>query len=346
MANRLQTDTAMSVSSLPVEILEDILQDMISEYKKRTKLKVLPPWYLASLLRVCKLWNMVYESYLYRSISIGRLFSHDTLRIRGNSDGRQIEIAGKLIRTFSANPRLAALVEEFELMAEGVQAPKWSRTAARLIDLCPNLQHVKLEGLGPDMTMSLKKRSLVSFRIDAKRHSGYSSFPIYELMRQWPRLQTIRIDGVYNLWLRARERSFSPTSLASSALNCCSELREINLTGGFLTNIDLRALRLMCSGVARLAIYVDVSDDAALIGCLRAWSQTLQCVKLRFRGSYSPRPQLSEALSDLRSLAELQISGFEIDFSGISDLPQLKRLYYNAIITIEALNHVANLLKS
>lgn len=232
MANRLQTDTAMSVSSLPVEILEDILQDMISEYKKRTKLKVLPPWYLASLLRVCKLWNMVYESYLYRSISIGRLFSHDTLRIRGNSDGRQIEIAGKLIRTFSANPRLAALVEEFELMAEGVQAPKWSRTAARLIDLCPNLQHVKLEGLGPEMTMSLKKRSLVSFRIDAKRHSGYSSFPIYELMRQWPRLQTIRIDGVYNLWLRTRGGSFSPTSLASSALNCCSELREINLTGG------------------------------------------------------------------------------------------------------------------
>lgn len=69
-------------------------------------------------------------------------------------------------------------------------------------------------------------------------------------------------------------------------------------------------------------------------------------VKLRFRGSYAPRPQLSEALSGLRSLAELQISGFEIDFSGISDLPHFKRLYYNAIITIEALNHVANLLKS
>lgn len=335
----------MSDSSLPVETLEVIIEDFISEYTRGTEFKFLPRWYLVPLLRVCKLWRMVSEKYLYRSISIGRRFAHDKVRIRRASEGRGYEIGYRLMETLSANSRLAAMVEEFGLISEGPQV-YWSRRAALLFDICPNLQHVELRGLSAyhlgEIIKSLKEKSLVSFRISLKKCSGFDLVPIFELMQRWPRLQMIRVKGVRNMMSGG-----SADSLASGgARNCCAELREINFTHGYLGRHGLRCLRYMCNGVTRLGISVLMLDDTALVGCLQAWSPTLQCVRLHIRHPDSPYPRLSEALSALRGLEELQIIEWEVDFGAISDLPQLKRLCYNSVLTDAALGCLANHLAS
>lgn len=189
-------------------------------------------------------------------------------------------------------------------------------------------------------------KSLVSIRITITERSGFNSFPIYELMQRWPRIQMIRIGGICNLWLRGRERPNTPDLLALSAFNCCPKLHEIDFTRGYVSSDDLRSFRFMCSGVMRLGISVSMSDDTALIGCLQAWSPTLQCVRLRMGGPYSPRIRLSKALPTLWRLEELQIHEFEVDLGAICDLPQLKRLCYRSIFADEVLRCLPDYLKT
>lgn len=43
-------------SSLPVEILEVICEELILEYPKDARYDFLPRWFLLPLLRVCRLW--------------------------------------------------------------------------------------------------------------------------------------------------------------------------------------------------------------------------------------------------------------------------------------------------
>lgn len=78
---------------LPVEILESIIEEITFHYKDAPsimswRIKFVPQWYLTPLLRVCKLWHVVSERILYRSISVGRKFTRGkTRRI-----GRRLEV--------------------------------------------------------------------------------------------------------------------------------------------------------------------------------------------------------------------------------------------------------------
>lgn len=62
----------MSNVSLPVEILEDIMDTFASQYSDMNEMgdyKYLPRWYLAPLLRICKAWNGVAKKRLYQRIA-------------------------------------------------------------------------------------------------------------------------------------------------------------------------------------------------------------------------------------------------------------------------------------
>lgn len=120
-------------SSLPVEIVEIICQDLISEYEKDIADEGLPPWYLLPLLRVCKLWCNVCEKYLYQHIPLGRSFPG---RLRSAE-----KIADELLLALERNSRHATLVEGLYLRC-GSQVLHFRH--ARLVEVCPNLRHVAL----------------------------------------------------------------------------------------------------------------------------------------------------------------------------------------------------------
>lgn len=107
----------------------------------------------------------------------------------------------------------------------------------------------------------------------------------------------------------------------------------------------------MCSGVKKLTVpvYRTLDSDAvldALCRCLRAWSPTLECFILHIWILNLPYRPLSQVLSSLRRLEELQSHKFEVDFDAISDLPKLKRLRYTSIFADEALGRLASQLEN
>lgn len=181
----------------------------------------------------------------------------------------------------------------------------------------------------------MKEKSLVSFRISPRDIDSPDlkspdfrdgvSLKLLELMQGWPKFQAINIEG----FPKFRERGQLSDDLASDASNCFPELRKIIFTDGFLRNNHVDALRSACSGVKKLTVpvYRTLGSDA-LCRCLRAWSPTLECFRLHIWILNLPYRPLSQVLSSLRRLEELQSHKFEVDFDAISDLPQLKRLRY------------------
>lgn len=161
-------------SSLPVEIVEVICQNLISEYEKDITDEGLPPWYLLPLLRVCKLWYNVCERYLYQHISLGRSFP-------GRLQSAE-KIADELLLALERNSRHATLVEKLNLRC-GSQV--LHVRDARLVEVCPNLQHVALSVLRMDplecevFAKALADKSLVTFSISSKYILQSVSFPIY-----------------------------------------------------------------------------------------------------------------------------------------------------------------------
>lgn len=199
----------MSNVSLPVDILEDIMDTFASQYSDMNEMgdyKYLPRWYLAPLLRICKAWNGVAKKRLYQRIAIGMNLSHARRPRTGRRThhvptviseprNRLSQVAKGLLANLSTHPHLATLVEEPRLGIKDVnhtEAPEWTETHARLIQLCPNLKHVDIRGLALKKCAVLvnalglkeKSHSPVSFRISQHGLSGarllYHSLEVWE----------------------------------------------------------------------------------------------------------------------------------------------------------------------
>lgn len=316
-----------SATSLPVEIVEVICEQLISEYAKDarlrfdTRLRFIPQWYLLPLLSVCKLWHLASERYLYQSIGIGS-FS----RRRRSPE----QTAGELLLALEGNPRLAMLVKELRLQW-GMHS--FRSADAHLVCICPNLRHVDLDGsviMHPSEAESLWKalagKSLESVHICCDNF--YRPVPVHDLMQRWPNIRKISIEGEVTLCFIG-EADSEP----SESLTCCTKLREIRLffVGGLRKN-DFRSLQMMCSAVTELDVKVAQKDEEAVValcGCLHAWSPTLTCLKLHSEyWSLSKYALVSEALSSLTKLQYMDLGDLLFDLDAVSSLPYLKHITF------------------
>lgn len=309
-------------SSLPVEILEVICEELILEYPRDARYDFLPRWFLLPLLRVCRLWHLVSERFLYRSISLGGSFPEHPRSPE--------KIFDELFLALEGNSRLVTLVEELRIHREH-HALHFKDV--RLVTICPNLRHVDLHVLRIDpleidsLSKALAEKSVVTFNIVSMENVRNTPFPIYDLMQRWPVIRKIKIDGFDRLSLVERAGSQAP-----EVNNRCLELRDLIIACHSLRQSDLISLRMMCCVVTVLNIGSISSDTGALdalCGCLLAWSQTLEWLRISFEPMVSSYRPLSEALSSLERLKMLYICNFYVDFDVISSLPHLKRLSQN-----------------
>lgn len=107
-------------SALPVETLDDIVEELISGLPEGTEDDSFLPHrqrQLAPLLYVCKIWRAVTKRLMYKVISVGETNGSATddiaLTRRRHQEG--FGIAKKLLETLHAHPRLAAYVETLDL---------------------------------------------------------------------------------------------------------------------------------------------------------------------------------------------------------------------------------------
>lgn len=366
----------MSNVSLPIEVLEAIIKEFVSEQSEQTKAKerssvtrvnlYLPRSYLTPLLRVCKLWNPLAEKHLYRSISVGSRFCQPhtfidcenlvkrRARIAAIPGRKGHEIVGDLLKTLSRDPRLAELVKELQLGIEddgSISTSAWTLANSQLLVICPNVQHVDITGFCPSalpfLTIPLKRRPLVSFSISTSNLSSatfnaeYLS-EIFNLMQGWPRLRSIIAHG----FLKETKEKIAPTG------SKCPELETIilNAPGYGLDHTSLKVFRAMCTNVKTLSVPISKTQMAeeaeldVLCDCLHIWSPTLEYLRMDIC-SYAPsyRP-LSEALSLLVGLRELQVNNSDLDFEYISHLPRLERLLCSSNFDAERMKALAALL--
>lgn len=309
-------------SSLPVEILEVICEELILEYTKDARYEFLPRWFLLPLLRVCRLWHLVSERFLYRSISLGGSFPEQPRSPEKISD--------ELFLALEGNSRLLTLVEELRIHREH-HALHFKD--ARLVTICPNLRYVDLHVLRIDpldidsLYKALAEKSLVTFNIVSMENVRHMPFPIYDLMQRWPVIWKVKINGFDRLSLVERADSQAP-----EVNNRCPELRDLIIACHRIRESDLISLRMMCCVVTVLNIGSISSDTGALVAlcrCLLAWSPTLEWLRVSFESMVSSCRPLSEALSSLARLKMLYICNFYVDFDVISSLPHLKRLSQN-----------------
>lgn len=323
-----------------------------------------PQCYLTPLLRVCRIWNEVAEKYLYRSIAVGSKVRPPQLsRIKGESmydyltrkallykkayskrDGH--EFTEGLLATLTTSPRRAALVKTLQL---GIQltngdeeSPEWTRTNICILQVCRNVENVEIRGFDDTklgaMVDVLKEKSLVSFCI-SKRNLSYirpcprmkvgSLSQILGIMGKWPRLQSIRVEE----FLEAESSDDSLSLNAAQSSECCAELQEITFPGTSLFDFEFRALLSTSSCVTKLyvSLYgerVGERGDAAIDGlceCLRKWSATLEYLKLETSKYCVASQSLTEAITGLRLLRELQVSELELALASVAQLPKLDR---------------------
>lgn len=331
---------AMDNSSLPFEVIENIIKDLILEYRVKDgePTKFLPRWYLVPLLRVSKLWHVVTERFLYRSISVGSRFSGARVR-------QAYKIPRRLLTTLSTNSRLAALVEELRMGIEKVTYRKsvdWTQKNIRILRLSRNVKHVEIHGyhlsLQDTLTDVLKEKSLVSFRITAHFLSSHQlseePLKLSELIQRWPKLRSINIKGI-NVIADLNE----PRDLQTSDFSFrCPELQEIIIYANlYYGGIEfLRYLRATSGSVARLGLYqlINIESEAeleTLSKCLQSWFRTLEYLELNIERkpfSFSP---LWEVLSSLKRLRELHFHGPSLDIDSIASLQQLEWLGFSRI---------------
>lgn len=141
-------------TSLPVEIIEDIVRNLVSELSKGPEdYKFLPywQWSLSPLFHVSKLWHDVTERHMYKVLSIGeslpRAMDGEALETR--PERRGFEVAKKLLETLTTTPRLAAFVEKLQLAVQDVddtEALEWAQTNVAILRICQNVQHVEIRG--------------------------------------------------------------------------------------------------------------------------------------------------------------------------------------------------------
>lgn len=243
--------------------------------------------------------------------------------------------------------------------------PEWTETHIRILQLCPNVEHVDIRGFEQSnldaLVGVLKEKSLVSLSLTTldlhctsqRQGDGGSFSQILDMMRKWPKLQSIRADKLLTkgtglgiaLWRKIQsqqmgikkdaEQEDDPKALdmsKSRASCCCPDLREIVITGVVLRASELRLIREMCNGtITKLSLSIyghrlsteDVVADA-LCECLQSWSSTLEYLKID-AGYRDPYPPLDEAISTLQQLRELQLGSMKVDFGSINSLPLLER---------------------
>lgn len=343
----------------PVEILEVILEDFISEFRDidpyGSSVKCAPylQHNLVPLLHICKSWHTIAEKLLYRCVSVGGGVPLGLGQPEGcipqtvpvcteTSEFRYVplraqEVAKKLMATLSTNSRMAALVKDLRLAVHEITSPEWTQTNIHILHTCPNVQHVQIIGFHhyEHNTLSdvLKEKSLVSFCITPRGYSTRqsfirNSFNLLDVMQSWPRLQTIKVYGLQSL---ERQNELDPPD-APCVPGCCPELQEIQIAGCILHYSVLESLCVMSGNVTNLSIYTrSWSDDEArldaLCKCLRAWSSTLERLSLCAAHGLIPTVPLHDALSALQGLRKLEIN--EIwDYGSIADLPLLERLRF------------------
>lgn len=149
------------------------------------------------------------------------------------------------------------------------------------------------------------------------------------MMKKWSRLQRIRVEE----FLDDVRSEDSLSMAAAQSSECCPELQEIIFRGTSLFDFEFRALRSTSSGVTKLSVSlygkrVGERGDVAIDGlceCLRKWTSTLEYLKLDVLVYDTASQALTEAITGLRSLRELQVAQLGLELASISQLPQLIR---------------------
>lgn len=339
-------------STLPIETLDTIIQELISALPEGTEDDSFLPrrqWKIAPLLYVCKIWRAVSERQMYRVISVGKTIAFATkdkaLMMRRAEKGYRI--AMKLMDTLRAHPRLASNVEALELATmkgkDWGHEVEWTHVNTHIIQLCPNLK--RLNNLGnydsypnpalKNLTTVLKEKSLVSFCLTQDGVLGNASVAqlnLYDILPTWPKLQAINLSKCH--------LSEAPSR---APLLCCPELHEVMVVDCKPLGHHYDLLRNTTVRVTKFYISSNITyirDREPFYRCLRAWSTTLThlriCVDVFDRygvenADYSPLWAVVSTMTELRELqvyAELartsQTSALELSF--ILRLSKLERL--------------------
>lgn len=177
----------MNNSVLPIEILEYINENLISDYKyaylsRSDNIKFSSFLNGTSHVFSC-LQTMAHglERLLYRRISIGRCFPRRKSRRRGGHWEAlplrdDVDIAKELLAALLNYPRVAALVEGLELGVEDTSSSIRLRTQtnALIIQICPNVRYVEVRGFHPselDTLTDALKQNITCFI--SHQSSGY-----------------------------------------------------------------------------------------------------------------------------------------------------------------------------
>lgn len=239
--------------------------------------------------------------------------------------------------------------------------PKRTQTNISILQLCPNVNQVEIRGflhnkldslLRVLMEKSLTTLYISPVNLSLYRGHGGSSCSLYNAMQKWPKLRSIKAES----FLKNEHWGNRPTVDAPQNIIPCPELREIIFTGAQISEIDLKILGSMCSGVTKLNVSLygrrpgSTMGEAALDAlceALRSWSPTLECLKLSMRSTLFSHGPLTEALSSLKGVRELQLGNMTIDMDTLrlSDLPRLGRLCCSVFISGEELRILYGLLR-
>lgn len=335
----------MNNASLPIEVLEIIVKDVILECEDgdpriSKSHKFLPRWYLTHLLRVCKLWYMVAERFLYQNISVGSRFRRSDLGIRAR---QAAEIAKELLRVLTTKARLAALVEELR-MGMDQDWLEWAQTNTQILQCCPNVKHVAIHGTHASelatLTDVLKAKSPISFCFTtrflptSRRDLPVHTLDLFRLIQSWPKLRSVMVEGFRILPARIELCELKPSAQSYHY----PELLEIAVAGKFSSG-DIPFVRNLCTIPGRattlsLSLIVELdSDDVPSLSpfcrCIYTWPKSLEYLKLKVMNQWcSPCAPLWEALSTLEGLRELYIDGLFLHFDALANLPRLERLEF------------------
>lgn len=274
-------------------------------------------------------------------------------------------VAEDLRRTLSKNARLAGLITKLQLGINPVfrpddgspyvperdpyfeHEPEWMETNVRILQLCPNVEHVEIRGFEASeldaLVNVLKKKSLISFQISSQTLCGnfvegaQSYSHIFDMMESWPKLRSIKVLSFMSY--DAPDLITLESSGTPQVSPRCPDLRDIEISGAMLRVCEVARMRAMCCGgvtrlsVSYLDIYVHPGAIFALCDCLRAWSSTLEYFEIRAHcespSSYWPLYEVMNSLTKLRELKlGFKLGRMEMDAAGsIARLPRLERLH-------------------